>query len=341
MESPKLDLNLMDNPIPDVRAGFSAAEKTAFLPSESSVGNAEMPVSAPQVSVFHEATVATPVTTPTTHLNNILAAILLLLVAGWLGFQFLVYNQAPLEALAGLFRMFSSEPDVTSAVATVPPEDIEVSRHAIPDKVVPHPGQTAKNPYQKLEQEVSQATAAILSRKSYLSAEDEEAYRAKLSSADYYHRYAAVQDLIANRQEGSEPLLREAMHTGKFWMRMHAAMGLADMGYKVDSRDVVTAIGDAHSELTARFFERFKTLGRCGGGCMLVLRKAMASLDARGRLEALNVLATDASEEGAMYVIAATFDEDPSVRARAEGFLRGRPVDDVLWWRTYNLIFKS
>jgi hypothetical protein len=159
-----------------------------------------------------------------------------------------------------------------------------------------------------------------------LSADQETTFKAGLAHEFNYQHYKTVLDLAAINAPGSEELLRQALESKKFWIRMRALIALADMGAEVTDNDVREALGNAHSELRARFFKRFEK-SACSVGCFYVARAALKHLDAPGRDQALKVVSREASDIRDVYMIAATFDRHEGVRQTAQNWLMTQSID--------------
>jgi hypothetical protein len=162
-----------------------------------------------------------------------------------------------------------------------------------------------------------------------LSADQEATFKAGLAHEFNYQHYKTVLDLAAINAPGSEEMLRQALESKKFWIRMRALIALADMGDEVTDNDVREALGDAHSELRARFFKRFEK-SACSVGCFYVARAALKHLDASGRDQALKVVSREASDIRDVYMIAATFDRHEGVRQTAQNWLSTQSIDQAV-----------
>lgn len=163
-----------------------------------------------------------------------------------------------------------------------------------------------------------------------LSTDEESSFKAGLSHEFHYQRYKTVLDLAAAKAPGSEELLRSALDSKKFWVRMRALIALADMGDEITDDDVSQALGKTHSELRARFFKRFER-SPCSVGCFYVARAAMKHLDANGRAQVLKVVAREPSDVRDVFMVAATFDSSESVRQTAQEWLSAQNVDSSVW----------
>lgn len=163
-----------------------------------------------------------------------------------------------------------------------------------------------------------------------LSTDEESSLKAGLSHEFHYQRYKTVLDLAAARSPGSEELLRSALDSKKFWVRMRALIALADIGDEITDDDVRQALGETHSELRARFFKRFEK-SPCSVGCFYVARAALKHLDSHGRAQVLRVIAREASDVRDVFMVAATFDHNESVRRTAQDLLTTQNIDASVW----------
>ncbi len=163
-----------------------------------------------------------------------------------------------------------------------------------------------------------------------LSTDEESSFKAGLSHEFNYQRYKTVLDLAAAKAPGSEELLRQALDSKKFWIRMRALIALADMGDEITDDDVRQALGKTHSELRARFFKRFEK-SPCSVGCFYVARASLKHLDASGRVQALRVIARESSDVRDVFMVAGSFDSSQLVRKTAEEWLSTQNIDKSVW----------
>lgn len=159
-----------------------------------------------------------------------------------------------------------------------------------------------------------------------LTSDQDAMLREKLSHRFNYQRYVGVTELAALRARGSEDLLRTGLESKKFWTRMRALIGLADLGAEITDEDVKMALGDAHSELRARFFKRFEK-SPCTVGCFYVARAALPHLDELGRAQVIQVISRESADVRDVFMVAATFDKSEMVRSAAEAWLSQNSVD--------------
>jgi hypothetical protein len=221
-------------------------------------------------------------------------------------------------------------------VATLPP----------PQNVVEKKPEVSPNPIEDTQQKTAPISSAserdiwsvvtnkmggqALPRGTTLTSDQEASFRAGLSHEFHYQRYKTVMDLAALHAPGSQELLREALASKKFWLRMRALIALADMGDDITDDDVKQALGNTHSELRSRFFKRFEK-SPCSVGCYFVARASMKHLDAPGRTQLVKVVARERSDAAEAFMVAATFDGDQMVRATANELITGLDIDQSVW----------
>jgi hypothetical protein len=116
---------------------------------------------------------------------------------------------------------------------------------------------------------------------------------------------------------------------------MRALIALADMGDDITDDDVRQALGRTHSELRARFFKRFEK-SPCSVGCFYVARAALKHLDSHGRAQVVRVISREASDVRDVFMVAATFDSNDSVRQTAQDWLSTHNIDSSVWQEVKN-----
>lgn len=176
----------------------------------------------------------------------------------------------------------------------------------------------------------NQMGAQALPRGRTLTADQEASFKDGLRHEFNYQRYKTVLDLAALRAPGSQELLRGALTSKKFWIRMRAIIALADMGEDITDDDIKQALGNAHAELRTRFFKRFEN-SSCSVGCFFVARASMKHLDSSGRAQLVKVVARERSDAADIFMVAATFDGDESVRATANELIASLDIDQSVW----------
>jgi hypothetical protein len=98
-----------------------------------------------------------------------------------------------------------------------------------------------------------------------LSADTRSELQSMLGHRFSYKQYAAMERLRRLRLAGSEDLLRQGLKHRKFWTRMEALFGLAEIGAQLSPADLQTAIGTSRPFLQKSYFKRFQK-GLWGGG---------------------------------------------------------------------------
>lgn len=217
-----------------------------------------------------------------------------------------------------------SEPEMQ--LPKVPPRKVaKAPEPAKPAPVAPIAPSTAKddNVWSVIENDWGDE---LLELAPPLTSDQETMLKDKMSHRFVYQHYVGVLELSALRAKGSEELLRGGLESKKFWTRMRALIGLADMGQEISPEDVKLALGDAHSELRARFFKRFEK-SPCTLGCFYVARASLPYLDEPGRSQALKVISREDSDIRDLFMVAATYDKSDMVRATAEEWLSRHSVE--------------
>lgn len=233
---------------------------------------------------------------------------------------------ASMYALLGIPERVASVPPSQNVAQTKP----EVPLNAIEDTqqtLVPVSTASERGIWSVVTNQMGEQS---LPRGTTLTADQEASFRDGLRHDFNYQRYKTVLDLAALRAPGSQELLREALASNKFWIRMRALIALADMGDEITDEDVKQALGNAHTELRARFFKRFEK-SSCSVGCFFVARASMKHLDASGRAQLVKVVARERSDAADVFMVAATFDSDESVRATANELIARLDIDQSVW----------
>lgn len=258
------------------------------------------------------------------------------LLGAGLAWNFFVNNVSPVDSLNNWWNLAMGVDEVTPVVHKPKAKKIDVADVVddTPNIKPVIPGRILPTPYRNLTNEMADQHHR---RNVRMTGEEENIIREGLNHEFYYQRFLAVQETVQLRRDGSEAILREALQDGKFWMKMYAVFGLADLGYKVSEDDIKQAFAGSHDELRERFLSRFEA-NECSLGCEYVLRGAMSFLHARPRLEALKVLGKNAAQSTGDYMVAATFDSDEKIRTYAKQWLLKNPVEESEWWRVYNAI---
>jgi hypothetical protein len=129
---------------------------------------------------------------------------------------------------------------------------------------------------------------------------------------DTYLRYKTIQEIRKSRLKGSESLLTEALNQPKFWARMEALFGLAELGTPPDIDTVQNAIGNTRRALVKNYFKRFRS--QANPAELYILRQAIRVVDAGARLVILEVLANQTDSANSLYFYAASFDPNPQIQ---------------------------
>lgn len=337
MTAPTMSLETQTDAVPDhAVASQTVADQTALWNFDEPIATQSAWT---QPVMTHDVHLAETSKGATIRLSHVLL-IPIIVCFGWFGWCFLSYGEHPNQSIDRFVALFSDD-EVTSVVEQPQPVREIQARPATQQKSVapalPYPsaGMTAVNPYESLTNALAAPTLPLVD----MDGAEAFARWQQSMQGSYYQRYRVAEQVIAARAQGSEELLRQALQTGKFWLRMHALMALSDFGYSVSQDDIQTALQPSHSALRANFIKRFEASRPCAVGCQYVLRALMAHLDVRGKVAVLQVLGHHISPINAQYFVAATFDEDDSVRTAARSWLLKHPVGEREWWDTYRQIF--
>jgi hypothetical protein len=144
------------------------------------------------------------------------------------------------------------------------------------------------------------------------TAQEEEAFNARILHRFQWQRYRAVRDVATERLSGSETVLWEALEQPKLWTRMRAAAALADFGFELSFASAEKALGNAENSLVSRFLQRFTERSTLGD--RYLLRQIIRLVDERGRLAILKALAKYPGDLRDLYMVAAQFDPGPSIK---------------------------
>jgi hypothetical protein len=256
---------------------------------------------------------------------GILAAVLFLLLGTYMGLEYMDTGKVPL--VDDLVEMITGEEsDPLASLPDPPSEDlgleisgdediVEVSRAGGDVDIV------SGNPYWALPNRIVGKKLPIGPA---WTAGEEETFRAGLNHQFTWQRHKTVLDVRNRRLRGSEAILWDALSEKKFWTRMHAVIGLADFNVEVSLESVEVALGDAHSELVARFFKRFSD--NSTAGTRFIMRQCIKLLDERGRLSVLKVLNRANDELRDLYMVAATKDPGRRIQRWLGHSLHRKPI---------------
>lgn len=237
----------------------------------------------------------------------VMALFLALAITGWGAYLYFIEGKDPVEEVLSLVRSFFE--------SDAPPKPQVEKQPAVVAKTVQHSHQgrllkpVAGNPYWALPNRLLQ-NQPVLGRP--WTAEEEEALRGGLAHKWAYQRYKTVLDVRKSRLRGSEVILWEALQDKKFWTRMNAALGLAEIGSEVSVKVLEPTLVNARSELIANWLERWAE--KPTAAQTFLARQILRLLDERGRLVALKVIAASRDSFADLYLVAAN--EDPQARVK-------------------------
>jgi hypothetical protein len=185
--------------------------------------------------------------------------------------------------------------------------------------------QAPANPYWALPNELFRNRDRQISR-TWNTAEAAR-FRAGIEHQFNYQRYRAVMDIRENLLQGSDILLYPALDEKKLWIRMNAAMGLADFGHAINLDTVEKALGEDDGELIANFFRRFATRPTVTEGELYVMRYAIRLVNSKARHQILRTLRRQDQHLADLYLVAGTYDPAVSVRQFARTAVRSSGMD--------------
>jgi hypothetical protein len=235
--------------------------------------------------------------------------------------------------LASMYALLGIPERVVDSVTSA--QKVTQTKPEVPLNAIEDTQQTLVPVYTASERDIwsvvtNQIGEPSLPRGTTLTPDQEASFGDGLRHEFHYQRYKTVLDLAALWAAGSQELLREALASKKFWIRIRALIAFADMGDDLTDEDVKQALGNAHAELRARFFKRFEK-SSCSVGCFFVARASMKHLDASGRAQLVKVVARERSDAADVFMVAATFDSDESVRATANELIASLDIDQSVW----------
>jgi len=166
------------------------------------------------------------------------------------------------------------------------------------------------NPYWALPNRLQVETQAL----PRLSSAQESRWRYGLAHQYAYQRYRTTREIRLSQNRSAAYLLFEAIEQPKFWTRMEALFGLAEMGLQINIPTVEKGLGGASTSLAANYFRRYLQ-SRPTAGELYVMRQAIRVVDARTRLVIIQVLAQLGGDMNQLYLIAAAYDPAASVQA--------------------------
>ncbi|MFW7380546.1 MAG: hypothetical protein ACOH5I_17170 [Oligoflexus sp.] len=166
------------------------------------------------------------------------------------------------------------------------------------------------NPYWPLPNRLQVETKSV----TRMTPPQESRWRFGLNHQFTYQRYRTTREIRRSQIQGAAYLLFEALEQPKFWTRMEALFGLAEMGLQIDVDTVEKGISGTRSELVANYFRRYLE-NRPTAGELYVLRQAIRIVDARARLVILQVLANLGGDMNQLYLIGANYDPSDAIKA--------------------------
>jgi hypothetical protein len=239
-----------------------------------------------------------------------LLAGLLLIIGGYFSYEMFMNDRDPMMVIDEWMGL--AEGDAVVEEPAPKPRAKKVATEPAP-QTKKSAAQVTGNPYWTLPNQI----VGIKPRLGRMwNALEEEAWRAGLLHRYPYQRYKTVQDVRKRRLRGSDAVLWDAMQDKKFWTRMFAAVGLAEMNIEVSIQTLEGAMAGGRSELVADFFERFTR--RPNAGQVFVMRQVVRVLDEKGRFMVLRGInrANDGLRD--LYLVAATQDPSRKIQRWAE-----------------------
>ncbi len=181
--------------------------------------------------------------------------------------------------------------DIMAYVTGTPNEEIalfdsEVASSKIQSKPVPQPQiDEIAEPETLTEGDFGNVTSDFklpdYSPTRQITESEKEMYLGLLENQYTYQRYRAAKELRTLRLGGSEGLLTKALEEPKFWTRMEAIFGLAEMGADIRSEHVKKAIGNPRPYMMREYFKRFLKNSTEGERYVLALAMYFVNPDAQ------------------------------------------------------------
>lgn len=189
---------------------------------------------------------------------------------------------------------------------------------AVPPAPPPPPAETIENPYWALPNPLLSTASGA----GEASASAIEGWRYGLTHPYTYQRYKTVQAMRNNK--GAEDLLRDAISQPKFWTRMEAVLGLAELGETVSPETMQAVFAGVRRDLPRNYFRRFRS--KESAASTYVMRQAVRVVDARVREIIIQNLALSRGPDNDIYLYAATFDSHPEIKRFAEEQILRKPL---------------
>jgi hypothetical protein len=252
------------------------------------------------------------------------AMVLMLLAASYVGYDILINDQNPLDEWAtkwtAMLDFFHGEDEDPAPVSAPPKEKVaKVEAKKL------RPGDALKvvkgNPYWSLPNRLL-GSGTALGRA--WTPDEEETLRLGLEHHFRYQHFKAVRSIQTSKFTGSESLLWVALKDKGFWIRMNAAVTLAEFATEVPINALEGALTHARSDLIANFFERF--VHRPNVGQLYLMRQIVRLLDEKGRLVVLRAISRSKDELRDLYMVAATQDPGRHIKSWITKALQERPI---------------
>jgi len=155
--------------------------------------------------------------------------------------------------------------------------------------------------------------------------DEERTYRLGLDHRFRYQHFKTVQNIRKDKLAGSASLLWIAIKDKGFWVRMTAAIALAEFAAEVPLKTLEAAIKNARSDLIANFFERF--VRKANPGQLYLMRQMVRLLDEKGRLVVLRAIDRSKDELRDLYLVAATQDPAQKIQVWAKESVQKRGIE--------------
>jgi hypothetical protein len=165
-----------------------------------------------------------------------------------------------------------------------------------------------ENPYWYLPNELSQKVTLPPGK---WNPEQEEAWGSAADASLMWPKYQSLFEIRKTPLEGAEQVLWRLSTGKKFWLRIMALMGLAEMGQKVDTAHVEQALEGVHPELIGRFVSRFEKTSTVGE--RVILRHLVKLVNEDTRLSILRALISQKDRFTFLYLAAGSYDPGVSV----------------------------
>ena len=250
--------------------------------------------------------------------------VVMLMAASYVGYDLLINDQNPLDEWAAkwtsILDFFHGDDDDPAPVSA--PSKAEVAKTETKKL---RPADALKvvkgNPYWSLPNRLL-GPGTALGRA--WTPDEEETLRLGLEHHFRYQHFKAVRSIQTSAFAGSESLLWVALKDKGFWVRMNAAVTLAEFATEVPINALEAALTHARSDLIANFFERF--VHRPNVGQLYLMRQIVRLLDEKGRLVVLRAISRSKDELRDLYMVAATQDPGRHIKSWVAKALQERPI---------------